>query len=61
MKLGDVLKLGVSTSININDSEEYTIAGVSSYGLGVKNRRNEFGKDLKMKKYQVIDKDYLMW
>lgn len=61
MKLGDVLKLGVSTSININDSEEYTIAGVSSYGLGVKNRRNEFGKDLKMKKYQVIEKDYLMW
>lgn len=61
MNLGDVLKLGVSTSININDSEEYTIAGVSSYGLGVKNRRNEFGKDLKMKKYQVIEKDYLMW
>lgn len=61
MKLGEVLELGRAKSINIDDNIEYRIAGVSSYGLGVKNRRKEFGKDLKMKKYQVIEKDYLMW
>ena len=61
MKLGKALKMGLAKSIQINDTSEYTIAGVQSYGKGVINRRNEIGKNLKMKKYQVIEPDYLMW
>ncbi len=61
MKLGDVIKMGHSKTIIIDDSQEYTIAGVQSYGQGVVNRRNELGKNLKMKKYQVIEPNYLMW
>jgi type I restriction enzyme S subunit len=61
MKLGEALQMGESKSINIEDDVEYVIAGVQSYGKGVINRRKEDGKDLKMKKYQVIEKDYLMW
>lgn len=61
MKLGEALKMGLSKSIEIDDFSEYTIAGVQSYGKGVINRRNELGKNLKMKKYQVIEPNYLMW
>ncbi len=61
MKLGEVLKLGHARIIEIEDSVEYTIAGVQSYGKGVVNRRQEFGKDLRMKKYQVIEPGFLMW
>jgi type I restriction enzyme S subunit len=61
MKLGDVLLMGKSKSINIEDNEEYTIAGVQSYGKGVVNRRRETGKNLNMKKYQIIEDNYLMW
>ncbi|SNB43525.1 hypothetical protein LVDJXP189_420006 [Flavobacterium psychrophilum] len=61
MKLGDVLIMGKSKSINIDDNNEYLIAGVQSYGKGVINRRVEVGKNLKMKKYQVIEENYLMW
>jgi restriction endonuclease S subunit len=61
MKLGEAIVMGQSKSIEIEDSTEYTIAGVQSYGKGVVNRRTELGKNLKMKKYQVIEPDYLMW
>ncbi|WP_445716540.1 restriction endonuclease subunit S [Flavobacterium sp.] len=61
MKLGEALKMGLAKSIEIDDFSEYTIAGVQSYGKGVINRRNELGKNLKMKKYQVIEPNYLMW
>jgi type I restriction enzyme S subunit len=61
MKLGEALKMGLSKSIEIDDFSEYTIAGVQSYGKGVINRRNELGKNLNMKKYQVIEPNYLMW
>ena len=61
MKLGLAIKMGQSKTINIDDSKEYVIAGVQSYGKGVINRRTELGKNLKMKKYQVIEKNYLMW
>lgn len=61
MKLGEAIVMGQSKSIEIEDSTEYTIAGVQSFGKGVVNRRTELGKNLKMKKYQVIEPDYLMW
>ncbi len=61
MKLGNAIKMGLSKSIEIDDSMQYTIAGVQSYGKGIINRRTELGKNLKMKKYQVIEPDYLMW
>lgn len=61
MKLGDVIELGKSKKLHIVNSHEYTIAGVQSYGLGVINRRKELGKDLTMKEYQLIEKDFLMW
>jgi type I restriction enzyme S subunit len=61
MKLGKALKLGKAKTLEIDDSKEYTIAGVQSYGKGVVNRRNEIGKNLKMKKYQVIEPNFLMW
>ncbi|CAI8173734.1 MAG: Uncharacterised protein [Cryomorphaceae bacterium] len=61
MKLGKALKMGEAKTLEIDDSKEYTIAGVQSYGKGVVNRRNELGKNLKMKKYQVIEPDFLMW
>ncbi|WP_312818364.1 restriction endonuclease subunit S [Kaistella carnis] len=61
MKLGNVIELGKSKTILIENEVEYRIAGVSSYGLGVRNRRFDLGQNLKMKKYQIIEEDYLMW
>ena len=61
MRLGDVIELGNSDWIRIEDSKEYVIAGVQSYGKGVVNRRTERGRNLNMKEYQLIAKDCLMW
>jgi type I restriction enzyme S subunit len=61
MKLGEAIKIGLAKKTEIDDNEEYTIAGVQSYGKGIINRRTVYGKNLKMKKYQVIEENYLMW
>lgn len=61
MKLGKAIKMGESQVIEIEDKKEYIIAGVQCYGKGVVNRRTELGKNLKMRKYQVIEENYLMW
>lgn len=61
MKLGEILQIEKNNKINIDDNETYVIAGMQSYGNGVINKRKERGKDLKMKKYQVIKENQLMW
>lgn len=61
MKLGNILKFDKDNLIEIEDDKGYTIAGVQSYGQGVVNRRSSIGKNLNMKKYQVIKKNQLMW
>lgn len=61
MKLGEVLTLDKNNTISIEDDKIYTIAGMQSYGKGVINKRTEKGSDMKMKKYQVIKENQLMW
>lgn len=61
MKLGEVLTLDKNNTISIEDDKIYTIAGMQSYGKGVVNKRTEKGSDMKMKKYQVIKNNQLMW
>ncbi len=61
MKLGDVLQLAKGNLIDIQDNEEYVIAGVQNSGAGVVNRRIVKGKELTMKKYQLIEENQLMW
>lgn len=59
--LGDVLTLKFKNTIDIEDSVSYKIAGVQNYGQGIVIRREVQGKELTMKKYQVIEKNQLMW
>jgi len=59
--LGDVMEIARENQIQIQNSKEYTIAGVQNYGTGIVNRRKVKGVALTMKKYQVIEKDQLMW
>ena len=61
VKLGEVISVGGSKIIDIESDQEYTVAGVQSYGKGVVNRRRQKGISFTMKKYQVIEKGYLMW
>ncbi len=61
MKLGDVLQLAKGNLVDIQDNEEYTIAGVQNSGAGVVNRRKVKGRELTMKKYQLIEENQLMW
>ena len=61
LRLGDVISLEKTQKIKIQDEIEYTIAGVQSYGKGVVNKRKEFGRNLTMKQYQLIEANQLMW
>lgn len=61
MKLREILALQKDNLIDIKENEEYTIAGVQSYGQGVINRRVVKGKEFTMKRYQVIQPNQLMW
>jgi len=61
VSLGKAIKMGFAKTIDIVDEKTYTIAGVQSYGKGIVNRRTEIGVNLKMKKYQVIEENFLMW
>jgi len=61
MKLREVLSLDRKVLIDIKDNEEYSIAGVQSYGKGIVIRRNVFGNELNMKKYKLIKENQLMW
>jgi type I restriction enzyme S subunit len=61
MKLGEVLKLNKISKIDIEDLKKYKISGVQNYGQGIVIRREVFGSELNMKKYQVISKNQLMW
>ena len=61
MKLSEVLSLNGNNQIEIEDSKEYVIAGVTSYGQGIVNRRTVAGSELKMKKYFLIKENQLMW
>jgi type I restriction enzyme, S subunit len=55
------LRANFYSRAKIIDEEEYQIAGVQNYGRGVVIRRTVKGSGLTMKKYQVIDKNQLMW
>ena len=59
--LGDVLVLEKNNKIAIQDNELYKIAGVQNYGKGIVIRREVLGKELTMKKYQLIKENQLMW
>ncbi|MCT7992741.1 restriction endonuclease subunit S [Laspinema olomoucense] len=59
--LGQAISLSTANYINIEDDKEYRIAGVQNYGKGVVIRRIVRGSELTMKKYQVINKNQLMW
>ncbi|MFE6136592.1 restriction endonuclease subunit S [Bacillus sp. NPDC057893] len=61
MKLGEVLSLAKNNIVHIEDNLKYVIAGVQTYGKGIVNKREVFGKDLTMKKYQLIEQNQLMW
>lgn len=61
MRLGEVLTLDKNNTISIEDDKTYIIAGMQSYGKGVVNKRTEKGSDMKMKKYQLIKENQLMW
>lgn len=61
MKLREILSFDRESLINIEDSKEYAMAGVQSYGKGIVIRRNVFGRELHMKKYKVIKENQLMW
>lgn len=61
MKLREVLILEREPLTEIKDDQDYTIAGVQSYGKGIVNRRNIKGHQLKMRKYKVIKENQLMW
>ena len=61
MKLGEVLILAKGNLIDIQNENEYTIAGVQNKGAGVLNKRKVQGKELTMKKYQLIEENQLMW
>jgi len=59
--LGDVLKLDSDNKIDILDNKQYRISGVQNYGQGIVIRREVSGKELTMKKYQIIKNNQLMW
>ncbi len=59
--LGDVLILDKNNKIDILDNANYKISGVQNYGKGIVIRREVLGKELTMKKYQVIKENQLMW
>lgn len=61
VRLGEVLLLAKDNKIDIDDSTEYRIAGVQSYGKGIVIRRSITGAELTMKKYQLIEDNQLMW
>lgn len=58
--LGDVLKLDSDNKIDILDNKQYRISGVQNYGQGIVIRREVSGKELTMKKYQIIKNNQLM-
>jgi len=57
----EVLSKANIEKIDIKDNEKYKILGVRSYGKGVYINREVFGKNLKMKKYQVAKSNHLYW
>ena len=61
LKFGDFLTIERDNKVDIIDSQKYIISGVQNYGQGVIIRREVFGKNLKMKKYQLIKENQLMW
>jgi type I restriction enzyme, S subunit len=61
LKLGEILTLDKDNTIIIDDDTKYKIAGVQSYGKGILNKRRVLGKELTMRKYQVIKPNQLMW
>ena len=61
MKLGDILKLNTTSKVSIKDDEKYLIAGVQNYGKGIVIRKEVLGFELKMKTYQKISSNQLMW
>lgn len=61
MRLGDIITLNKEPLLKIEDSVEYIIAGVQSYGKGILNKRKVHGNELKMRKYKVIKQNQLMW
>lgn len=58
--LGDAISITKKNYIEIQDDEEYRIAGVQSYGKGIVIRRVVKGSELTMKKYQLIEENQLM-
>jgi len=61
VKLREVLRLEKDNLIKINPDKEYVVAGVQNYGKGVLNKRTVMGTELKMKEYQLLNKNQLIW
>lgn len=61
MRFCDFLNINNSTYLEIQSDKRYVIAGVQNYGKGILNKREVYGRDLTMKKYQVIEENCLMW
>lgn len=59
--LGEIIKINNNSYIDINDIDEYKILGVISWGNGVVIKQIVKGIELKMKRYQVANKNQLMW
>lgn len=60
IKLKEFLSID-NTTMTINPTESYVIAGVQNYGKGVVNKRIVVGADLTMTKYKVIKNNQLLW
>jgi len=59
--LGDFLEIKGDSWIEIDDTNDYRILGVTSKGAGLVIKRNVSGAELKMRQYQVARPNQLMW
>ncbi|MHC5675617.1 restriction endonuclease subunit S [Nostoc sp.] len=59
--LGDFVKINNNSYTDISDVEQYKILGVISWGNGVIVKRIVKGIELRMKRYQVVNKNQLLW
>ncbi|MHC5713574.1 MAG: hypothetical protein ACYTX0_15890, partial [Nostoc sp.] len=57
--LGDFVKINNNSYTDISDVEQYKILGVISWGNGVIVKRIVKGIELRMKRYQVVNKNQL--
>jgi len=59
--LGDFLSIKSDSWIDIDDERDYQILGVTAKGGGLVIKRKVNGAELKMRQYQVVRLNQLMW